>query len=236
MNTYNSIKAELLKIGKDISSLLSNAKSIPGMSENSFTVWEKTITVINKQLLEEIIRVAVVGPIKSGKSTFINSLFKGEYLKRGPGVVTSIVTRVRSGKKLRAKLLFKSWDEINSDMDQAMALFPSLDWRTEKNKFDIRHKKDRIDLQEALTSLGPEHLIASGTRNVNSVLLSLYLKGFQKTKDLISLEVNESHYEDNLFRDHWNFVSDGAMAVYLKDVHLEIDSGDIESNIEIADC
>ena len=236
MNTYNSIKAELLKIGKDISSLLSNAKSIPGMSENSFTAWEKTITVINKQLLEEIIRVAVVGPIKSGKSTFINSLFKGEYLKRGPGVVTSIVTRVRSGKKLRAKLLFKSWDEINSDMDQAMALFPSLDWRTEKNKFDIRHKKDRIDLQEALTSLGPEHLIASGTRNVNSVLLSLYLKGFQKTKDLISLEVNESHYEDNLFRDHWNFVSDGAMAVYLKDVHLEIDSGDIESNIEIADC
>jgi GTPase SAR1 family protein len=236
MNTYNSIKTELLKISEDISSLLSNAKSIPGMSDKSFTVWEKTTTGINKQLSEEIIRVAVVGPIKSGKSTFINSLFKGEYLKRGAGVVTSIVTRVRSGEKLRAKLLFKSWDEINEDMDQALALFPSLDWRTENDKFDIRHKKERTDLQEALNSLDPEHLIAKGTRNVNSVLLASYLEGFEKVKDLISLEINVKRYEDNLFGDHWNFVSDGSMAVYLKDVHLEIDSGDIENNIEIADC
>ncbi len=236
MNTYNSIKTELLKISEDISSLLSNAKSIPGMSDKSFTVWEKTTTGINKQLLEEIIRVAVVGPIKSGKSTFINSLFKGEYLKRGAGVVTSIVTRVRSGEKLRAKLVFKSWDEINEDMDQALALFPSLDWRTENDRFDIRHKKERTDLQEALNSLGSEHLIAKGTRNVNSVLLSSYLEGFEKVTDLISLEINVKQYEDNLFGDHWNFVSDGSMAVYLKDVQLEIDSGDIENNIEIADC
>ena len=236
MNTYNSIKRDLLKISEDISSFFSNAKSIPGISDNSFAVWEKTNASINKQLSEEVIRVAVVGPIKSGKSTFINSLFMGEYLKRGAGVVTSIVTRVRSGEKLRAKLLFKSWDEINADMDQALALFPSLDWRTEDDKFDIRDKKERMDLQKALTSLGPEHLIANGTRNVNSVLLSSYLKGFEKVKDLISLEVNVKQFEDNLFGDHWNFVSDGTMAVYLKDVHLEIDSGGIESNIKIADC
>jgi GTPase SAR1 family protein len=236
MNTYYSIKTQLLNINEDISSLLSNVKSMPGMSDNSFAVWEKTNTGINKQLSEEIIRVAVVGPIKSGKSTFINSLFKGEYLKRGAGVVTSIVTRVRSGEKLRAKLLFKSWDEINADMAQALTLFPSLDWRDENDNFDIRHKKERMDLQKALTSLGPEHLIANGTRNVNSILLSSYLKGFEKVKDLIFQEVNVRLYEDNLFEDHWHFVSDGAMAVYLKDVHLEIDSGGIESNIEIADC
>jgi len=236
MNTYNSIKMDLLKIIEDISSLFSNAKLIPGVSDNSFAIWEKTNAVINKQLSEEIIRVAVVGPIKSGKSTFINSLFKGEYLKRGAGVVTSIVTRVRTGNKLKAKLLFKSWDEINSDMDQALALFPSLDWRTENDKYDIRKKKERTDLQKALTSLGPEHLIAKGTRNVNSVLLSSYLKGFEKVKDLISLEVEVRQFEDHLFGDHWNFVSDGDMAVYLKDVHLEINSGGIENNIEIADC
>ena len=236
MNTYNSIKRDLLKISEDISSFFSNAGSIPGMSDNSFAAWEKTNAGINKQLSEEIIRVAVVGSIKSGKSTFINSLFKGEYLKRGAGVVTSIVTQVRSGEKLRAKLLFKSWDEINADMDQALTLFPSLDWRTENDKFDIRNKKERMDLQKALTSLGPEHFIANGTRNVNSVLISLYLKGFEKVKDLISLEANVRYFEDNLFGDHWNFVSDGALAVYLKDVHLEIDSGGIESNIEIADC
>jgi len=37
------------------------------------------------QLTEETIRVAVVGPIKSGKSTFLNALLRGDYLKRGAG-------------------------------------------------------------------------------------------------------------------------------------------------------
>lgn len=236
MNTYNLIKTELLKISEDISNLLSTAKSIPGMSEKSFALWDKTNAGIHKQLTEGVIRIAVVGPIKSGKSTFINSLFNGEYLKRGAGVVTSIVTRVRSGEKLKAKLLFKSWDEINADIDQALALFPTLDWQTENDKFDIRHKKERADLQKALTSLGPEHLMANGTRDANSVLLSSYLKGYEKVKDLISLEVKERRYEENLFRNHWDFVSDGTLAVYLKDVHLEINSDGIDSNIEIADC
>jgi GTPase SAR1 family protein len=236
MNTYNSIKTDLIKIGKDVSNLLINAKSMPGMSDDSLSVWENTAKSINRQLTEEIIRVAVVGPIKSGKSTFINSLFKGEYLKRGAGVVTSIVTRVRSGEKLRAKLLFKSWDEINADMDRALSLLPSPEWWNKDGKFDIRHEKERMNLQKALISLDPEYHIAYGTRNVNSVLLSSYLKGFDRVNELISLETNVKEYEDNLFGDHWNFVGDGDLAVYLKDVHLEINTGGIESNIEIADC
>lgn len=235
-NTYKLLKGEIRSISKDISTLLSNAKSISGLSDNSFEVWQKANNLIHKQLLEEVIRVAVVGAIKSGKSTFINALFNGEYLKRGAGVVTSIVTRVHSGEELKAKLLFKTWDEINSDMEQALTLFPSSDWRTEKDRFDIRRKKERMDLQEAIAALGPEHLIAQGTRNVDSILLASYLKGYEKVKDMVSSEIEEKQYNENLFSEHWSFVSDGSVAVYLKDVQLEIDSGKIESNIEIADC
>jgi len=185
---------------------------------------------------EQIIRIAVVGTIKSGKSTFINSLFKGDYLKRGAGVVTSIITRVRSGKQLNAKLLFKSWDEVNSEIDQALVLFPSADWRTEKNRFDIRRKGERIDLQKALSSLGTEHLFTNYTRNLNSVLLSSYIQGYEKIKDMISSNTTTSEYEGNRFTEHWAFVGDGSMAVYLRDIQLEIDSGNIDSNIEITDC
>jgi len=235
-NTYNSLKGELLKISKDISDLFSNATSIPGMSDHPFHTWEKTNAGVNRQLLEETIRVAVVGPIKSGKSTFINSLFKGEYLKRGAGVITSIVTRVRNGNKLRARLLFKSWDEINSDIAQALVLFPTLERRTENDAFDLRHQKERMDLQKALDSQSLNHLIANGVRNADSILLSSYLKGFEKVKTMLSSEVNTKEYENDEFTEHWNFVGDDSMSVYLKDIQLEIDSGDIESNIEIADC
>ena len=236
MDIYNSLKRELLQINQDISALFSDAESITGMSDRSFADWQKTCSGIYKQMSEKIIRVAVVGPIKSGKSTFINSLFKGDYLKRGAGVVTSIITRVRRGKQLKARLLFKSWDEINSEIDQALVLFPSLDWRTEKNRFDIRRKSERIDLQQALSSLSTEHLFTNHSRNINSVLLTSYIKGYEKVKDMISSDTMTSQYEDNMFTEHWAFVGDGSMAVYLRDIQLEIDSGSIDSNIEIVDC
>jgi len=236
MTTYNSLKKDILQINKDISGLFPDARSIIGTSNHTFAEWQKTCDAIKSQMAGEIIRVAVVGPIKSGKSTFINSLFKGEFLKRGAGVVTSIVTRVRNGKKLKAKLLFKSWDEINSDMEQALVLFPSLEWRNENYRFDIRQKKERLDLQKALISLNSEHLVSNGARNVNNILLTSYLKGYEKIKDIISPETLTSQFENELFSEHWTFVGDGSMAVYLKDLQLEIDSGNIDSNIEIADC
>ncbi len=236
MDTYNLLKKELLQTNQDISALFSDVESITGMSAQSFADWQSTCTSIFKQTSEKIIRVAVVGTIKSGKSTFINSLFKGDYLKRGAGVVTSIITRVRRGKQLKAKLLFKSWDEVNSEIEQALVLFPSSDWRTEKNRFDIRRKGERIDLQQALSSLSTEHLFTNYSPNINNVLLTSFIKGYEKVKDIISSDTMTSQYEDNIFTEHWAFVGDGYMAVYLRDIQLEIDSGGFDSNMEIADC
>ena len=111
MNNYDTLKDDLLQINQDISALFRNARSIPGLSNYSFEEWEKTCDSISEEIAREIIRVAVVGPIKSGKSTFVNSLLKGDYLKRGAGVVTSIVTRIRCGPSLKATLYFKFWEE-----------------------------------------------------------------------------------------------------------------------------
>ena len=138
MNNYNLLKNELIQINQDLLSLLSNLKSLPGLSGDSFNDWEEICRGVNKRISEEIIRVAVVGPIKSGKSTFINALLHVDYLKRGAGVVTSIVTRIRGGRHLKADLMFKAWDEVNSEMEQALALFPSMDRHHETGSFDIR--------------------------------------------------------------------------------------------------
>ncbi len=143
MDTYSTLKDEILSINQDVATLFSTAKSIPGMAEYTFGEWEKTCEYLPGQLSENTIRVAIVGTIKSGKSTFLNSIFKGEYVKRGAGVITSIVTRVRNAECLRAKLFFKSWDEINAEMEQALVLFPSLNWSAEDGRFDsISGKKN----------------------------------------------------------------------------------------------
>ena len=79
MDTYSALKDEILHINRDVQGLFSAAKTIPGLEDYSFGEWEKTCEQLPRQLSEDIIRVAIVGPIKSGKSTFLNSIFKGDY-------------------------------------------------------------------------------------------------------------------------------------------------------------
>jgi GTPase SAR1 family protein/BMFP domain-containing protein YqiC len=236
MDTYSTLKDEILTVNQDVLKLFSTAKSIPGMADYTFGEWEKTCESLPGQLAENTIRVAIVGTIKSGKSTFLNSIFKGEYVKRGAGVITSIVTRVRNAERLRAKLFFKSWDEVNAEMEQALVLFPSASWLAEDGRFDIRQKKEREQLQQALGELSTEQLITRSTRNINNVLLTSYLKGFEKVSEFITSETGIQLYEDKRFPDHKTFVGNETLAVYLKDVLLEINSDNVQSNIEIADC
>jgi len=236
MDTYSTLKDEVLDINRDVTLLFSKARSISGMADYSFGEWESACDQLPRQLVEDIIRVAIVGPIKSGKSTFLNSIFKGEYVKRGAGVITSIVTRVRNGEHLRAKLFFKSWDEINAEMEQALVLFPSENWRSGNGSFDIRQSKDRLELQQALGELSSEQLITRSTRNINNVLLTSYLKGYDAVTPLLSADTATQLYEGDRFADHKAFVGNETLAVYLKDVLLEINSDGVKSNIEIADC
>jgi len=236
MDIYSTLKNEILNINRDVSLLFSTAKSIPAMADYSFGEWEKTCDHLPRQLAEDTIRVAVVGPIKSGKSTFLNSIFRGEYVKRGAGVITSIVTRVRRGEHLRAKLFFKSWDEVNAEMEQALVLFPSLNWRSENETIDIRQEKDRHELKRALSELSADQLITQYSRNINNVILSSYLKGYDTVNSLVTMENAVRLYKGDRFADHKGFVGNETLAVYLKDVLLEISSGNMESNIEIADC
>jgi GTPase SAR1 family protein len=237
MDTYNYLKEEILKVNQDILTLISKGQSIPGMAEEtSFDQWEKTCQGLPVQMAEDIIRVAVVGPIKSGKSTFLNSMLKGDYLKRGAGVVTSIVTRVRSGNRLSARLFFKSWDEVNAEIEQALILFPSLEWHNDHASFNIRDKDDRFQIQQALKSLGSEQLISQDTRNLNNVLLTSYIKGHDRIAGIISSNDTIRQYEENTFAAHKEFVGNEDLAVYLKDVQLEIPADGLDGNIEIADC
>ena len=181
-------------------------------------------------------RVAVVGSIKSGKSTFINAFLKGDYLKRGAGVVTSIVTRVRKGQGLKATLYFKSWEEIHSDLEHAMVLLPSMPVAADAASFDFRQASSRSALQAALSALGPDRLISNGTRNENSVLMASYLKGYESVKDIISTETVVRHYDDQEFALHRDFVGNDSLAVYLKDIEIEINADILDSNLEVADC
>ena len=236
MQTYDDLKNELVDITQEFAALIERATSTNGLAEASLETNLKACNTIKQQLNEETIRVAVVGPIKSGKSSFANALLGGDYLKRGAGVVTSFVTRVHSGEALKAELQFKTWDEINEEIEQALVLFPSLDWHVDSNGFDIRNDEERRALGRSLESLSPEQLLSRDARNANSVLISSYLKGYERVRKIISSDNEIIAYDADRFAEHRDFVGDDALAAFLKDIRLEISTPLLKRNVELADC
>ena len=236
MDHFLQLKEELINVSQKLTGWVSEVNTIPGIFDDTLVEWEKSCQSINRQLSEDIVRVAVVGAIKSGKSTFVNSLFNGDYVMRGAGVITSIVTRIRKGKTLNATLYFKSWDEINGNIQQALVLFPSLNGQLQHDGFDIRVKQQRQTLDNALSGLGSEVLITNDSKNVNGVLLNSYLKGYDRVKNTIGTKNVTVKYKNRSFADHRRFVGTDALAVYLRDIELEINTGAFNANIEIADC
>jgi GTPase SAR1 family protein len=229
-------KSSILEINREVSALFRTAKSIPGLEDHTFGDWERTCETLPAQLDEDIVRVAVVGAIKSGKSTFLNALLGGDYLKRGAGVVTSIVTRVRAGQRLRATLYYKSWEEVNRDMEQALVLFPAPAWRGVDERFDVRREHERAGLGSALKALHADQRISDDARNRNMVLLSCYLQGYDTVSRFLADRPVSRQYEAEGFIEHWKFSGNEALAVYLRDIQLEVDRQSLGSSVEVADC
>ncbi|MBU8909635.1 MAG: dynamin family protein, partial [Desulfobacterales bacterium] len=120
VSPINSIE----KIINDTLTILQKVEKVPQMSDSSFKDYQTTCQKIPHHIRSGRLKIAVAGVIKSGKSTFVNSLVGKELVKRGAGVITSITTRIRKGKKNQADLYFKSWGDINSQLQKALLLFP----------------------------------------------------------------------------------------------------------------
>ncbi len=235
-NDYDGIKNELLKLAEDFRTLANTAQNQDGIGAAVARKNQAACEAIARQLEENTLRIAAVGPIKSGKSSFVNSILGGDYLKRGAGVVTSFVTRATYGTALSAQLVFKTWAEINNDIEQALVLFPNLDWHTETEKFDIRNDAEREALARALQALSPEQLVSRDARNANSVVLASYLNGYARVQTLIDDSPAVIRFDQSRFAEHRDFAGNDDLAVYLKDIQLEICSPYLNRHVELADC
>ncbi len=230
------VKEALVDISHDLAAALSKAQNIPGFGNSGMGEWTRICEDVENQIGDAAIRVAVVGAIKSGKSTFVNALFGGDYLKRGAGVMTAIVTRIRPGSRLRATLMFKTWSEIHREIDAALALFPNEIWQSAAEGFDLRDGAQRTALASAVSGLAPDQLITEEAHNPQIALLTGYLKGYDELKAILSEEPVTHRFEEDDFPEHRPFAASDHLAVFLKDIRLEIDTGTVPANTEVADC
>lgn len=206
--------------------------------------WQNRLVSIEERLQESVLRLAVVGTVKSGKSSFINALLGRDVLKRGAGILTSTITRIRSGTTPCAHIHFKSWKTIIAEIEESFALlalsahqvppsvcpnFRSLEGRETLNLFLKKH---------------PQHFSQTGDsfKQEYSLLLA-YLEGYDSIQSYLLEEEDSSlSLESEDIVQHQAFVALDAHAVYMKDIMLELDFPSMFSektnalSLELADC
>ncbi|MBU1193799.1 MAG: dynamin family protein [Proteobacteria bacterium] len=217
--------------------ILESAKEILPLNSDQLDRFRTECEQIPDHIRDGYLKIAVAGVIKSGKSTFVNALVQKELVQRGAGVVTSITTRIRKGGKNSACLLFKSWDQINSQLQQALQLFPDDDTKVLcANGFDIRRQNDRQHLETVYRALMDEFLLFHEEKHPELLLMKYALNGFEACKDLVGADETRVCFSSNQFDRHKEFTSDPGRAFYVKDVCLELYGKSIAPHIEIADC
>jgi len=237
MTTHTPLLKNIESIVAETISVLEMMEKIPHMDDTALADYKKNCLKIPGQIQSGLIRIAVVGVIKSGKSTFVNSMVGKELVKRGAGVVTSITTRIRKGKKNEAVLLLKSWDEINNDLKKTLDMFPDdKQGNIEIDIFDVRRKKDRSYLERVYETIVQDFPVTPEGVRPETHLIQNALEGYDACKDLVGADEVEIKFSSKSFEKHKEFTSDPARAFYVKDVCLKVFGKAIESNIEIADC
>jgi len=235
--TTHKPENSIQEIANEAFSIFETVQDIPDLLEFFSYGHRVFFEKLPEYIHSDKLKIAVVGVIKSGKSTFVNSILCKDVVKRGAGVVTSITTRIQKGKKYQAYLYLKSWDDINAGLRKLLLLISDDDavkgiWEA----FDIRRKNDRETLekvhQKIINAFSPE----KDTIHPEILSITHALQGFDALKDLVQPEETVICFESQEFDNYKDYTTDPGKAFYIKDVCLSMPVKTLDPNIEIADC
>ncbi|RLA90159.1 MAG: hypothetical protein DRG58_03000 [Deltaproteobacteria bacterium] len=198
--------------------------------------WFKVLETVSAHLDEDRCRIAMVGTVKSGKSTLINALLGQDVLKRGAGIITAMITRIEPGSEPRACLVFKDWDEINGEINQALSFFPSPLLLDRQTPVDLRRPEDRQLITQVLNQVEKDRLMSQDNLDQNYVLLTSYLEGYGRLKDKLEAGQQRLELTKAELAIHQQLVGNESEAVFLKDVLLTLPFPWPASGLELGDC
>jgi hypothetical protein len=198
--------------------------------------WRRSLEAVSESLLDQTLRIAVVGPVKSGKSTFINALQGRDLLRRGAGIITAFITRVRAGSEEKGWVEIKSWEEINSEVNQALSMVDLVRGSEGPALIDLRRQEDRNKVQQLIQELKEETVVGGETFDPNLVLINAYLSGYATLSEYVKEKPVLLEFRADELQKHQAFVSQESQAVYLRDMELQLPISWLDEMVEIGDC
>ncbi len=193
--------------------------------------WQEALQHAEDRLQQAKVRIAVLGAVKSGKSTLLNAVLGADRLRRGAGILTSIVTRIQLGKISRAHLRFKSKSLLDRQFQAALAFLQSSDSSLPSCELDYASER------QSLLHWLDEQPVAEGTSHFGEerAFLRACLVGYSEAIGYLnnSTQVRTWSGEESCHHQAW--VEQDSRAVFLEDLLLE-EPGWTWQGTEIADC
>lgn len=190
--------------------------------------WQQQLQRSSQRLREAYLRVAVIGTVKSGKSTLVNALVGQDLVRRGAGILTSAVTRLRAGEEFQAEIQLRPLPELTEEALRAAArLARTLEWAWEAP-----------DSLEALMARLPEWM-AHVPPNVMALeedrrLLQSLQQGWAEMQPWLRDFPQPLIWSGAAAKQHQDWVSRDATAAYLAGVLLRVP--ELPFGLELADC
>ncbi len=182
-------------------------------------------------------RVAVIGSIKSGKSTYVNALLQRDALKRGAGVLTSAVTRVLPSHELKATIQWKGLEEINQEIQFSSPLLVAMTGLTPPTfTLEIQQQETRQYLTELLSQIEPFRTSLPGYALNRLSRLNALLDGYKETGTKLAQEATCKVLGGEDFGRHRKVVCRDSSAAYVNDILVEMPFPKELLPVELADC
>ena len=177
---------------------------------------------------EAYLRVAVIGTVKSGKSTLVNALVGQDLVKRGAGILTSAVTRVRTGKAFQAEIQLRPLPELTAEAARASARLARA----------LEVPWNPPDSLEALLGALPDWLDRLPQEvpalEEDRRLLQCLQKGWPEMQPWLQEDPKPLLWSGDAAQQHQDWVSRDETAAFLAGVLLRVPG--LPPGLELADC
>lgn len=199
--------------------------------------WRDHLEQVRGSLEDSLLRVAVVGSVKSGKSTLINALAGKDLLKRGAGIITAFITRILTNGEIGGWVELKPWSQICEEMNAALRMLPvSQEEMAAGDALDVRQAEDRARLKAWLERTQREWQQARGQLDPSFILLNSYLEGYGRLHKNVGDTVNRLVFDQHSLAQHQRYVGQEGQAVYVRDMEIHYPVPWLGEKIEVADC
>ncbi|MCE5334741.1 MAG: dynamin family protein [Desulfobacteraceae bacterium] len=237
MSAYSQYKDKIRYRAEILEETIDELKNPVLAGEPAASMWRGYLGGVLDSLKDPLLRIAVVGPVKSGKSTLINAMLGEDLLKRGAGIVTSFITRVVTGDRVSGWVELKSWRQINAEVNASLRMLPVFSEREgPEEDLDLRNPEDRNRIVFWLDKMKSGWLHTRGSIDPNFLFLERCLDGYELVEVDLGPEPCRVAFDRSNIGSHQYYAGDESRSVYVRDIEIAYPSSWLGDRIELADC